>query len=217
MLPTSSPRPRPIRIVLADDQDMVRCGLKALLSLVPGVDVIADARDGRELVTLVADLAPDIAITDLSMPGMDGLSAVAELHRDHPKVRLLVVSMFDTLDYVKRAVANGACGYLMKDASPLELERAVHAIMSGGAYFSPRISQGLLGPVELTSKDRLTTRQIEILTQIALGRASKEIGFSLGISAKTVDVHRARIMERLDIHSIACLTLYALRQGHVSA
>jgi DNA-binding NarL/FixJ family response regulator len=205
-----------VRIVLADDHDMVRRGLKELLSLIEGVEVVGDARDGRELITLVSDLEPDIAMTDLSMPGMDGLSALAELHQGWPQVRVLVVSMFDTLDYVRKAVAAGACGYLMKNASPAELGQAVRSVMSLGAYFSPGIAQGLMRPAQATASDQLTQRQIEILTQIARGEASKEIGFKMGISAKTVDVHRARIMERLDLHNIASLTRYAVRQGLVT-
>ncbi len=202
-----------IRIVLADDHDLVRSGIKALLTMVAGVEVIAEARDGQELITLVADLMPDVVMTDISMPGMDGITAISEIHAKYPEVRLLVLSMYDTVDFVKRAVANGACGYLMKDAPPFELEQAVRSVMATGSYFSPSIAQRLLQPSEPTIDDELTHRQIEILKLIAQGRASKEIAYELGLSPKTVDVHRARIMERLHLNDIASLTLYAVRKG----
>jgi DNA-binding NarL/FixJ family response regulator len=204
---------KPIRVVLADDHDLVRSGIKALLSMVDGVEVIAEARDGKELIALVEDLMPDVVMTDISMPGMDGIAAIAEIHAKHPEVRLLVLSMYDTVDFVKRAVANGACGYLMKDAPPFELEQAVRSVMATGSYFSPAIAQRLLQPSEPTVDDELTHRQVEILKLIAQGRASKEIAYELGLSPKTVDVHRARIMERLRLNDIASLTLYAVRKG----
>jgi len=204
---------KPIRVVLADDHDLVRSGIKALLSMVEGVEVVAEARDGRELVSLVDSLKPDVVMTDISMPGMDGITAISEIHARHPAVRLLVLSMYDTVDFVKRAVANGACGYLMKDAPPFELEQAVRSVVATGSYFSPSIAQRLLQPSEPAVDDELTHRQIEILKLIAQGRASKEIAYELGLSPKTVDVHRARIMERLRLNDIASLTLYAVRKG----
>jgi DNA-binding NarL/FixJ family response regulator len=206
---------QPIRVVLADDHDLVRSGIKALLTMVEGVQVIAEARDGKELIALVEDLMPDVVMTDISMPGMDGITAISEIHGKHPEVRLLVLSMYDTVDFVKRAVANGACGYLMKDAPPFELEQAVRSVMATGSYFSPAIAQRLLQPSEPTVDDELTHRQVEILKLIAQGRASKEIAYELGLSPKTVDVHRARIMERLRLNDIASLTLYAVRKGLV--
>lgn len=204
---------QPIRVVLADDHDLVRSGIKALLSMIDGVQVVAEARDGLELIRLVESLKPDIVMTDISMPRMDGITAISQIHALYPKVRLLVLSMYDTVDFVKRAVASGACGYLMKDAPPFELEQAVRSVMATGSYFSPAIAQRLLQPSEPTINDELTQRQIEILKLIAQGRASKEIAFQLGLSPKTVDVHRARIMERLRLNDIASLTLYAVRKG----
>ena len=205
----------PIRVVLADDHDLVRSGIKALLSMIDGVEVVAEARDGQELIDLVESLEPDVVMTDISMPRMDGIAAISQIHARHPKVRLLVLSMYDTVDFVKRAVASGACGYLMKDAPPFELEQAVRSVMATGSYFSPSIAQRLLQPSERTIDDELTQRQIEILKLIAQGRASKQIAFELGLSPKTVDVHRARIMERLRLNDIASLTLYAVRKGLV--
>jgi DNA-binding NarL/FixJ family response regulator len=208
-------RQLPVRIVLADDHDLVRSGIKALLSMIEGVEVIAEARDGEELIQLVDSLQPDIVMTDISMPRMDGIAAISQIHARHPQIPMLVLSMYDTVDFVKRAVASGACGYLMKDAPPFELEQAVRSVMATGSYFSPAIAQRLLQPSEPTIDDELTTRQIEILKLIAQGRASKEIAFELGLSPKTVDVHRARIMDRLRLNDIASLTLYAVRKGLV--
>ena len=204
---------RPVRVVLADDHDLVRSGIKALLSMIKDVEVIAEARNGQELITLAEELMPEVVMTDISMPGMDGIAAIAHLSKSRPQVRLLVLSMYDTVDFVKRAVASGACGYLMKDAPPFELEQAIRSVMATGTYFSPMIAQRLLQPSEPTVTDELTERQIEILRLIAQGKASKEIAFELGLSPKAVDVHRARIMERLHLSDIASLTLYAVRKG----
>ncbi|TFZ03238.1 response regulator transcription factor [Ramlibacter rhizophilus] len=212
---TNKDNPPAIRVVLADDHDLVRSGIKALLGMIKGVEVIAEARDGGELVTLVDSLRPAVVMTDISMPGMDGIAAISQIHARHPEVRLLVLSMYDTVDFVKRAVASGACGYLMKDAPPFELEQALRSVMATGSYFSPAIAQRLLQPSEPTVDDELTHRQVEILRLIAQGKASKEIAYDLGLSPKTVDVHRARIMERLQINDIAGLTRYAVRKGLV--
>jgi DNA-binding NarL/FixJ family response regulator len=204
---------KPLRIVLADDHDLVRSGIKALLTMIDGVEVIAEARDGRELLTLLEGVTPDLVMTDISMPGMDGIAAIAEIHDRYPTLKVLVLSMYDTADFVKRAMASGACGYLMKDAPPFELEQALRSVMTMGSYFSPAIAQRRMQPSEPTAHDELTQRQIEILKLIARGRASKEIAFELGLSSKTVDVHRARIMDRLRLNDIASLTLYAVRKG----
>jgi DNA-binding NarL/FixJ family response regulator len=207
----------PIQVVLADDHDLVRSGIKALLATVEGVRVIAEARNGNELLALLDSVKPDVVMTDISMPGMDGITAIAEIHTRHPEVRVIVLSMYDTVDFVKRAVANGACGYLMKDAPPFELEQALRSVMATGSYFSAAVAQRLLQPSEPTVDDELTQRQVEILTLIAQGKSAKEIAFELGLSPKTVDVHRARIMERLRLNDIASLTRYAVRKGLVKA
>lgn len=200
------------RIVLADDHDLVRSGIKGLLDQLPGVTVVAEARNGNELLAAVDRVLPDIVMTDIAMPGMDGLVALARIHEKHPAIRLIVISTHDTADFMKRAVAGGACGYLTKDASPSELELAIRSVMAGGNYFSAQVSRSLLKPVSPDRGDELTERQIEILSLLAGGLGSKEIGFQLGISPKTVDVHRARIMERLGLHDVSSLTRYAIRK-----
>lgn len=217
MMHKNANNPLPIQVVLADDHDLVRSGIKALLSTVDGVQVIAEARNGNELLQLLESVKPDVVMTDISMPGMDGITAIAEMHTRFPDVKVIVLSMYDTVDFVKRAVANGACGYLMKDAPPFELEQALRSVMATGSYFSAAVAQRLLQPSEPTVDDELTTRQVEILTLIAQGKSAKEIAFELGLSPKTVDVHRARIMERLRLNDIASLTRYAVRKGLVKA
>jgi two-component system, NarL family, nitrate/nitrite response regulator NarL len=217
MIHKNTNAPLPIQVVLADDHDLVRSGIKALLTTVEGVQVIAEARNGNELLQLLESVKPDVVMTDISMPGMDGITAIAEIHARFPDVKVLVLSMYDTVDFVKRAVANGACGYLMKDAPPFELEQALRSVMATGSYFSAAVAQRLLQPSEPTVDDELTTRQVEILTLIAQGKSAKEIAFELGLSPKTVDVHRARIMERLRLNDIASLTRYAVRKGLVKA
>ena len=206
-----------IRVVLADDHDLVRAGIKALLGMVSDIQVIADARDGAELLAQVDALVPDVVMTDISMPGMDGIAAIAEIHRRHPDVRLLALSMHESLDMVKRAIAAGASGYVMKDAPASELGQSVRSVMASGTYFSSAIARRLLDPQVPPDNDDLTERQIQVLKLIAQGKASKEIALELGLSPKTVDVHRARIMERLRLNDIASLTRYAVRKGLVKA
>lgn len=200
-------------VVLADDHDLVRGGIQGLIELLPGVEVIAEASSGEELLTLLESVTPDLVITDIHMPGIDGLEAVARIRLRHPALPILALSMYDTADYVQRAVARGANGYLMKNAAPSELQHAVQAMLTTGSYFNAKVARMLLERVETRADDGLTERQVEILSMIAGGLSSKEIGFQLGLSPKTVDVHRARIMERLQVRDVASLTRYAVRRG----
>jgi DNA-binding NarL/FixJ family response regulator len=212
MLP---PAAETIEVVLADDHDLVRTGIKAVLLGIPGVKVVAEARDGEELLAVLESVRPDVVITDISMPGLDGLAALERIRSRHPDVPVLVLSMFESVDFIKRAVASGASGYVLKGSSAAELEQAVRAIAATGSYFSHAITRHLLRPTEPPLMDLLTGRQIEILTMMAGGLSSKEIGYELGLSPKTVDAHRARIMDRLGLNDVASLTLYAVRKGLV--
>lgn len=205
----------PIRIVLADDHDLVRSGIGALLSGIDGVEVIAEARDGEELLRVLKSVQPDIVITDITMPGMDGITAATRITSEFPGVRVIVLSMHDSVDAVKRAVAGGACGYLRKDAQRFELEQAVRGVMHSGSYFGNGVAQLLLQQSEAAADEILTRRQLEVLKMVAQGKSSKEIAFELGLSSKTVDVHRAKLMERLNLTDIASLTRYAVRKGLV--
>lgn len=207
----------PLRVVVADDHDLVRFGIQAVLTRIEGVEIAGEARDGVELVQVVEKVLPDLVMTDISMPKMDGLSALAHIHDHYPQVMVLVLSMHDTVDFVKRAVRFGACGYMMKNAPPSELADAIQHIRASGSYFSHAIARQLLQPSPPSVQDELTERQIQILKLIAMGRASKEIAYELGLSSKTVDVHRARIMARLHLNDIASLTRYAVRHRLLEA
>jgi DNA-binding NarL/FixJ family response regulator len=206
-----------IRTVLADDHDLVRSGLKLLLEMVPGVQVVSEARTGDELLRAVEREAPDLVVTDITMPGMDGLAALGRIRALDKPPRVLVISMHDSPDFIRRALKLGAAGYLMKEGSPVELEHAVRSVMAGHTYYSPQVSQKLLQTPERSPEELLTERQIEILVLIARGQSTKEVAYKLGLSPKTVDVHRARIMERLGINDVAGLTLYSVRHGLVHA
>ncbi|HEY2927116.1 response regulator transcription factor [Piscinibacter sp.] len=207
--------PEIIRTVLADDHDLVRSGLKLLLEMMPGVKVVSEARNGDELLAAVDRDKPDLVVTDISMPGMDGLAALGRLRALAVPPRVLVVSMHDSPDFIRRALTLGAAGYLMKEGSPVELEHAVRSVMAGHSYLSPQVSHKLLQTHEPSPEELLTERQLEILVLIARGHATKEVAFKLGLSPKTVDVHRARIMERVGIDDVAGLTLYCVRHGLV--
>jgi len=206
--------PAVIRVVIADDHDILRCGVKAVLDTAPDVQVVGEARDGAELLEVVAALLPDVVLVDIGMPVMDGIAAIGEIHRRHPALLLLVLSMDDSPLTIRRAVAAGAAGYLMKDAPACELAPSLRTLVANGSCFSPAISRLLRSPAaHMQDNDGLTERQTQVLTRIAQGRASREIACELGLSPKTVDVHRSRIMERLRLKDVASLTRYAVRNG----
>ncbi|MBC5785449.1 response regulator transcription factor [Ramlibacter sp. USB13] len=212
----SAPSPVSRGVVLADDHDLVRAGIQGLVELLPDVEVIAQAGSGEELLAVLERVKPDLVITDIHMPGMDGVEAVARIRSRHPALPILVLSMFDSADIVQRAVASGASGYLMKNAAPQELQHAVSVMLGTGSYFSAQVAR-LLMERDVAGDDGLTDRQKEVLALLASGLSSKEIAFRLKLSPKTVDVHRARIMERLDVRDVASLTRYAVRRGLVKA
>ncbi len=201
-----------IRTVLADDHDLVRSGLRMLLERIPGMTIVGEACSGEELLTLVAQAAPDLIVTDITMRGMDGLTALSQLGGSIP---VIVVSMHDSPDFIRRAYKLGAAAYLMKEGSPIDLAQAVHAVMAGQVFYSQQISERLLRATERAPEELLTERQLQILVMIGRGLASKEIAFELGLSPKTVDVHRSRIMERVGIDDSVGLALYCVRHGLV--
>ena len=204
-----------IHVVIADDHPLVRTGIRSILKTLPEVNVVAEVGSGSELLELLASVRPDMVITDISMPGLDGLEALREIRVRHPQVRVIVLSMHDEPELVRRAVTAGAAAYLRKDSGELELASAIHSVMTTGSYISAGIAKLLLSSNQPQAEEVLTTRQIQILKMLAQGRTSKEIGFELGLSSKTVDVHRARIMERLGLRDVASLTMYAVRKGLV--
>lgn len=204
-----------IRLVIADDHELVRAGMRLLLGASPGLEVVGEAGGGVALEEAVDRLRPDVVITDLSMPEGDGAAAIESLRRRHAAVRILVLSMHDTPEAIRRAMRAGANGYVLKGSPAAEIAEAVRELMRGGTYFSPRAAQRLAADDAPRPEDLLTPRQVEILGLLARGQSSKQIGYDLGLSPKTVDVHRASIMARLGLGDVASLTLYAVRAGLV--
>lgn len=205
-----------VRIVLADPHDLLRSGVKTVLGMAPNVQVVGETRTGAGLLTLADSLTPDVVITEVEMPGMDAVGAIEQIHRSRPGIIILVLSMNDRIDVVRRAIEAGANGYVLKDAPTSELGHALRELLANGTYFSPTIAQRLLLGSTAAEHDELTERQLRILKLIALGRGTKEIAYELCLSRKTVDVHRSRIMDRLQVKDIAGLTRYAVRSGLIT-
>jgi len=211
-----------IRILIADDHALLRAGLRGMLDGLVGISVVGEAADGREALEMVAALGPDILITDIGMPVLDGLALTRLVARDFPKTRVVILSMHTDEEYADKALRTGAAGYLIKDAGTSELEPAIRAVARGDTFLSPAISKHVvagyarLSELQTAATDPLTPRQREVLILIALGLTTKAIAHRLGISAKTADTHRVQLMERLRIHDIAGLVRYAIRIGLVS-
>ncbi len=209
----------PTRVLLADDHALVRAGIRALLSTIEGVEVIAEAGDGCEALQLIKELRPDIALLDITMPGLSGLEVLAESKKQLPDLRVIILTVHDAGEYAMQALSAGAAGYLPKSAAATELQLAIEIVSRGETYVSGEVSRKTLleysqGPTEHPLAS-LTPRQREILTLIAEGHSTKDIGRRLNISAKTVESHRAQLMERLDIHDVASLVRYAIKKGLV--
>ena len=212
-----------IRILLADDHVLVLAGIRGLIEEIEGAQIIAEATNGREAVTLARQHRPDLVVMDISMKELNGIEATAQIKAELPDTRVLILSMHTTEDFVRRAIRAGASGYLVKDSAPLDLQMAIAAVMRNEIYLSPRISKHVVagflggnGSPEASSLDALTSRQREILQMVAEGKSTKEIAFELDVSVKTVETHRAALMERLDIRDVAGLVMYAVRHGLVS-
>ena len=205
----------PTSVLLADDHNLVRAGLRALLQSLPGIEVVAEASDGDEAVRLVLQLAPSIALLDIAMPRMSGLVALREIRLKAPATRVILLSMYDNHEYVTEAIQSGAAGYLIKDAAVHELALALAAVERGDIYLSPSVSrklaQAFANRAEPPREGALTARQTEVLCLVARGLSSKQVARHLNLSVKTIETHRAQIMERLDIHDLAGLVRYAIR------
>jgi DNA-binding NarL/FixJ family response regulator len=213
----------PVRVLLADDHALVRAGIRALLEGLEGVTVVAEAGNGGDVLALARKHCPDVVLLDISMPGLGGLEAGAQLKHDLPEVRVVMLSMHANEEYVLQALRAGAVGYMLKDSATAELDLALQAVMRGETYLSPRISKQMVeGYVqrvggEQPAADSLTPRQRQVLELIAGGHSTKEIAYRLELSVKTVETHRAQLMDRLQIRDIAGLVKYAIRNGLVSA
>jgi DNA-binding NarL/FixJ family response regulator len=211
---------KPIRVMLADDHTLVRAGIRALLEKLPGVEVVGEAGDGREVLNLIKLHRPDVVLMDISMPGLNGLEAATRMAREFPDVRVLILSMHNNEEYAWRALKAGAVGYLLKKAATAELETALQQVVHGEVYLSREISTRLVkkfplqgiadrkGPLE-----ELTGRQREILQLIAEGQNTKQIAEILKVSPKTVEYHRMKLMGCLNIHDVPGLVRFALRVG----
>jgi len=209
-----------MRILIADDHTLVRAGLTSLIARLPEMEVVAEAADGRQALRLVRDLQPDMVLMDIAMPGLNGLEAAERIHNIHPQTKIIILSMHASEEYVAQALKAGASGYLLKDAATAELEMALKSVSMGQFYLSPAISRQVVdnflrgGP---TGLDLLTPRQREILQLIAEGKGTREIADTLHLSVKTVETHRAQLMERLDIHDVVGLVRYAMKKGLISS
>jgi len=213
----------PVRVLLADDHALVRAGIRALLQNLDGVAVVAETGNGAEVLDFARAHRPDVVLLDISMPGLGGLEVSAQLRDALPDVRVVMLSMHANEEYVLQALRAGAAGYMLKDSATAELELALKAVMQGETYLSPPISkqvvEGYVQRVgaEQTASDNLTPRQRQVLQLIAEGHSTKEIAHRLNLSVKTVETHRAQLMERLQIREIAGLVKYAIRHGLVTA
>jgi DNA-binding NarL/FixJ family response regulator len=211
-----------IRILLADDHDLFRAGIRALLEDLVGIEVVAEAGNGREALRLCKAHQPDVALMDIMMPELNGLDATARLAMISPGTRTIILSMNAHEEYVLQALRAGAVGYLLKNISPTELEQAIRTVVRGETYLSPAISKHLIAAYlqrvggEISSLERLTPRQREVLQLIAEGNTTKAIARKLDIGTKTVETHRAQLMEALEIHDIAGLVRYAIRMGVIT-
>jgi DNA-binding NarL/FixJ family response regulator len=213
-----------VRILLADDHTIVREGLRKILEAHPGWEVIAEAADGRQAVRQALELKPDVVIMDLAMPQLSGIDAIQQIVRRLPSARLLVLSMHADEVYVTRAIKAGAHGYLLKDSAGTDVLRAVTALTQNKSFFSPAVSRIMLDDYvrQLAERgitdryDLLSEREREVFQLIAEGRVNKEIAEILHLSPSTVETHRARIMEKLDVHSAVEIVLYAVRKGIIS-
>jgi len=205
----------PIQVLLADDHHIVREGLKSLLEK-EGFRIVGEAADGREAVRLAAISHPDVAVLDLSMPSMNGLDAAREIIRSEPKTKAILLTVHTEDPYVLEALRAGVTGYVLKSQAPADLVQAIRETARGSIYLSPGVSRIVVdayrGKTDLPS-DPLTPREREVLQLVAEGKSTKQVAGILGVSVKTAESHRSRIMEKLDIHETATLVRYAIRRG----
>ena len=226
----------PIRVVLAGDHDILRHGLKMLLALQEDIQVVGEARTGREAVALASDLHPDVVVMDITMPDMDGLEACRHIREDqeeHSATQVLMLTMHESEEYFLQALRVGAAGYLVKKAAPTELHMAIQAVAQGGAFLYPGLAKALIrnyvaGSFDTASAGRqessrdmhrapelrvLTPREMEVLKLVAEGCTNQQIADQLVVSIKTVQAHRANVMEKLGLHDITHLVRFAIRAG----
>jgi len=209
---------RRIQVLLVDDHALVRKGFQMILAAEPDMEVVGEAGNGHEALELAAKLRPDVVVMDVAMPGLNGIEATRRLAESVPRTKVLALSMHKDAVYVREILRAGAKGYLLKDAFDQDLVNAVRAVAAGQGYLSPAVSEAVLSDYRkhvTDPLDLLTSREREILQLLAEGKTNKEIAGLLGLSVYTVDAHRGRIMEKLNLHSIGELVRYAVRKGLV--
>ncbi|MFK8330117.1 response regulator [Pseudomonas sp. BJa5] len=212
-------------LLLVDDHSLIRAGVRALVSDIPGYTVIGEGDDGNQVAELVQQLDPDIVLLDISMRSTSGLQALTHLRASGCRSKVLILSMHTDPELIMQALESGAHGYLLKDTTATELEQALAALRSGERYLSPAIAHTVINQALLRAQaskppaaenHNLTARQLEILRLIVRGKSTREIAHGLGLSIKTVETHRSQIMKRLQIYDVAGLVLFAVREQIIS-
>lgn len=208
---------KPIRVLVADDHMIVRTGIRHVVESEPDFEVVGEAASGSEALSLASRLRPDVVVLDISMPDQSGLEVAASLRSMAGPPRVLILSMHDNPEYVLESVRAGAHGYLLKDTAGTELRNAIRAVWRGESYFSPpvasRLSAAVRGEQDHHPLDQLTSREREVLLGIVRGRTNKQVAADLGISHRTVETHRESLMRKLEIHTVAELTRFAIEAG----
>jgi len=204
-----------VRIVLVDDHLLVRAGIRALLESIPGYQVTAECADGLQAIEEIERCRPDVVLLDIAMPGLSGIEVTRLVRRSNPELRILILSSIDRREIVEQALEAGAHGYLLKDFILDELQQALLAVLAGQSFMSPKISE-LSNVGSVARGESLTVRQTQILRLVANGNTTKEIARELGISPKTVEFHRARLMQRIGVNDVTGLTRFAFQNGLLS-
>jgi two-component system, NarL family, response regulator NreC len=213
-----------IRILIADDHGIVRKGLRLQLEQKEGFEVVGEASDGREAVRMAQELDPAVVIMDIAMPNLNGIDAAAQMVKQQPDLKVIILSMHSDESYLTRALTAGVKGYLLKETADLDLDRAVQAVAQGKVFFSPAIANTLLEDYMRQLQQRglqdsyelLTDREKEILQLLAEGKSNKEVAATLDLSPYTVETHRTHIMQKLNLHNSADIVLYAVRKKIIS-